>query len=125
MVHASDSLMRDVYENLDFTSFPTSLNPARINEKYMPDFKGRQYFEYMLNPTITNDEIIIDGDDWFYSFKLLERRKGNLYLCFWDKAKMGTYDVRKPIVIRKYNTDYVAIALDPTSLTGECELSVK
>lgn len=81
--------------------------------------------EFLLSPKITADEIVMDGEYWFYKFKLLEERKGNFYLCFWDKAKQGTYDVRKPIVIRKYNKTYVALALDPTPLKGECDPAVK
>lgn len=119
------NIMDDIYNNLDFTSFPTSLNPKSIEEKYLPDFKGREHMDYLVNPKITEDEIVMDGETWFYKFKLLENREGDLYLCFWDKAKQGTYDVRKPMVIRKYGNDYVAIALNPTPLNGECERYVQ
>lgn len=113
--------MDDIYNHLDFTSFPTSLNPKSINEQFIPDFKGRKNMEYLLNPKITDNEIVLEGRTWFYKFQLLEERKGDLYLCVWDKSKGGTYDARYPLVIRKYNKVYVAIASDPNPLNGKCE----
>ncbi|MFS1461751.1 MULTISPECIES: hypothetical protein [Vibrio] len=123
IVHAN--VMDDIYNNLDFTSFPTSLNPKRIDEKKLPDFRGREHMEYLLNPKITQDEIVMEGDSWFYKFKLLDEWNGDLYLCVWDKSKGGSYDARYPIVIRKYNTTYVALALDPTPLEGGCDRLAK
>ncbi len=122
---AHANVMYDIYNNLDFTSFPTSLNPKSIGEKRLPDFRGREHMEYLLNPKITKDEIVMDGDNWFYKFKLLDERKGDLYLCVWDESKTGTYNARYPIVIRKYDETYVALALNPKPLKGECEEMVK
>ncbi len=116
------NIMDDIYNNLDFTSFPTSLNPMSTDEKHIPDFKGREHMDFLLNPKITEDEIVMDGELWFYKFKLLEKRKGNIYLCVWDRSKEGTYNTRYPIVIRKYNTTYIALALNPKPINGgECE----
>ncbi|WP_102312396.1 hypothetical protein, partial [Vibrio lentus] len=93
--------------------------------KKLPDFRGREHMEYLLNPKITQDEIVMEGDSWFYKFKLLDEWNGDLYLCVWDKSKGGSYDARYPIVIRKYNTTYVALALDPTPLEGGCDRLAK
>ena len=41
------NVMDDIYKNLDFISFPTSLNPRSLGENYLPDFKGREHMEFL------------------------------------------------------------------------------
>ncbi|AGV19810.1 hypothetical protein J4H39_20230 [Vibrio alginolyticus] len=114
----SAASMTDIYELLDFTSFPNSLNPKSIEERHFSDFQG----EFKLAvPKITKDEIVIDDDHWYYKIELMEIKGDNVYLCFHDKSKVGTYDSVQPIVVRRYGNDFVALALDPTSSNQECK----
>ncbi len=107
--------MKDLYNTLDVTSFNSSLMPG-IEPKDRYEYKT---FKDINQPatTITEDEIIIDSEDWRYSLKVMKAKGSDLYVCFSDKAKVGSYDAQSPLVIRKYNDIYMATARE----TAVCE----
>ncbi len=112
-------LMQDIYDHLDFTSYPNSMNPKTgNNETHFSDFKG----EFKLpSPVITENQIVIEDEDWLYSVKYLDEYKNDIYLCVFSQSKTATYLAQSPIVVRKYGEDYVALALDPTPIDGGCD----
>ncbi len=107
--------MQELYEKLDITSFNSSLMP-KIERKNRHEYKT---FKDINQPatTITEDEIIIDSEYWKYSLKVIKSKGSDFYVCFTDKAKVGSYDAQSPLVIRKYNDIYMATARE----TAVCE----
>ncbi|MFB9134266.1 hypothetical protein ACFSJQ_05905 [Vibrio olivae] len=98
--------MQELYEKLDITSFNSSLMPM-IDSKY--EYKNFKDIN-QLATSITEDEIIIDSEYWKYSLKVIKVKGSDFYVCFSDKAKMGSYDAQSPMVLRKYNDIYMATA---------------
>jgi hypothetical protein len=74
-----------------------------------------------MTPTITKNAIIFDSEDWVHSFEILKRADINgdsledVLVCFVDKAKVGTYNTQKPLLLTRYssNSDIIAIAFEP------------
>ena len=99
--------MKDIYNNLDITSFNSSLMPLRKGEeRTFKDFNKK-----LPIPIFSEKNILLDDDYWTYSLTVIKASSDNdYYVCFKDKAKMGTYDSQKPMIIRKYERYYVAIS---------------
>lgn len=99
--------MKDIYNNLDITSFNSSLMPLRKGEeRTFKDFNKK-----LPTPIFSEKNILLDDDYWTYSLTVIKASSDNdYYVCFKDKAKMGTYDSQKPMIIRKYERYYVAIS---------------
>ena len=98
--------MQELYEQLDITSFNSSLMPMIDSKHEYTKFKDIN----QLATSITEDEIIIDSEYWKYSLKVIKAKGSDFYVCFSDKAKVGSYDAQSPLVIRKYNDIYIATA---------------
>ncbi|MGF1903553.1 hypothetical protein [Aliivibrio salmonicida] len=104
---ASAFPMKDIYNNLDITSFNSSLMQLRKGEeRTFKDFNKK-----LPTPIFSEKNILLDDDYWTYSLTVIKASSDNdYYVCFKDKAKMGTYDSQKPMIIRKYERYYVAIS---------------
>ncbi|MYM59696.1 hypothetical protein GTG28_10730 [Vibrio sp. OCN044] len=110
--------MEDIYKNLDITSFNSSLIPLREGgEKTFQDFN-----EKLPAPIFSEKSIVLDNDYWTYSLTVIKTSNNSGYhVCFKDKAKVGTYDSQKAMIIRKYDQYYVAI----NSSSNVCESYAK
>ncbi len=107
--------MKDLYNTLDITSFNSSLMP-KIERKNIDEYITFKDINKSAT-SITEDEIIIDSENWKYSLKVIKAQGSDFYVCFSDKAKVGFYDAQSPLVIRKYNDIYMATARE----TAVCE----
>ncbi|AZL86115.1 hypothetical protein EIJ81_02015 [Aliivibrio salmonicida] len=82
----------------------------------MPLRKGEErtfkdFNKKLPTPIFSEKNILLDDDYWTYSLTVIKASSDNdYYVCFKDKAKMGTYDSQKPMIIRKYERYYVAIS---------------
>ncbi|MBD1566424.1 hypothetical protein HC729_12970 [Vibrio sp. S12_S33] len=97
--------LKDIYENLDVTSFNSSLRPMQISDE-----KLFTEFGQLPKPIMKDNEIIIEDEYWIYSIKIIKTNGNDIHVCFLDKSKEGNYDAQEPLVIRKYGKNYVAIA---------------
>lgn len=96
--------MKDIYFNLDITSFDSSLKPMITNlEKRLPEFKE------LPAPRINDDSIIIEDPDWIYKLTVIKQTGDDYNVCFIDQAKQSSYMSQSPMIIRKYGHYYVAI----------------
>ncbi len=102
--------MQELYEKLDIASFDSSLMPMMESANEYRTFKDLN----QSATSITQDKIVIDSVDWTYSISVLKKKGQDLYVCFSDKSKVGSYDTQSPLLIRKYKDIYVAIAQQTT-----------
>ena len=106
--------MKDIYNNLDITSFNSSLMPLRKGEeRTFKDFNKK-----LPIPIFSEKNILLDDDYWTYSLTVIKASSDNdYYVCFKDKAKMGTYDSQKPMIIRDHILIQISRKLVITSLS--------
>jgi len=98
-------------DNFDLASIRSSFGPRRTVDK-------RTFADFGLAPTRSGDDVVeFDGERWFYQLRVLRRADVNgdgiedLEVCFTDKAKGGSYDVRKGLLISRYSDETYAVAL--------------
>ncbi|NAW85038.1 hypothetical protein [Photobacterium halotolerans] len=106
-------LLKDVYENLDITTFRSSLMPKRIaKENRFPDFKT------IPKPVYSEKMIVMDSEHWYYALTLTKENHLGYHFCFVDKSKLGTYFSTSSLLLRKYGNRYVALNFE----IDACEL---
>lgn len=101
-----------VVQHLDLSTFRNSLGPQRK--------PGQRIFEdFGIAPTsIKKNEVEIDSEDWRYHIKILRRADINkdgiedLEICFIDRAKQGSYNTSKPLLITRFSKTGYLVALD-------------
>tara|TARA_R110001606_G_scaffold291263_1_gene439110 strand:- start:108 stop:494 length:387 start_codon:yes stop_codon:yes gene_type:complete len=98
--------MKDIYENLDVSSFPSSLM-----QKIQGDKNKFSDLKLLPKPVFKESEFIIESDYWLYKITIFKENRRGIHICFLDHAKQSSYDAQKPMVIRKYGERYVAIRL--------------
>ncbi|MGF1727938.1 hypothetical protein [Photobacterium nomapromontoriensis] len=102
--HATVFPLIDIYNHLDVTTFRSSLMPARTdNEKHFSEF------DTVATPLFTENKIIMEDDEWFYSIEVKKSVDLGIYTCFTDKAKQGTYSSKSSLLLRKYGKEYIAL----------------
>ncbi|MDO6705825.1 hypothetical protein [Photobacterium sp. 1_MG-2023] len=104
-VQPTDSqLLKDVYENLDITTFRSSLMPKRIgNENRFPEF------ESIPKPVYSEKMIVMESEYWYYALTLTKENHLGYHFCFVDKSTLGTYFSTSSLLLRKYGNRYVAL----------------
>ncbi|MCM0148681.1 hypothetical protein KCN56_08930 [Photobacterium galatheae] len=96
--------LKDIYQNLDVTSFRSSLMPKQMaQESKLPDF------EYVPKPEFSESSILMEDEHWVYRFDVIKKNKQGYYVCFTDGSKIGTYSKQKSMLLRKYGDDLVAV----------------
>jgi hypothetical protein len=97
-LYPSQGIARFVVENLDVTSFPSSIGPRRE--------KGKIYFkDYgLVEKTVTESaaELAEKGGGWRFSIKVLEHSKSGILICLEDQATNGgTYHTQTVLSLRR------------------------
>lgn len=101
--------MDDIYENLDITSFTSSLMQKRIgNEIHFSELN-------LPKPKLNDSSIVMSNDRWTYKLTVTKEYDKDLHVCFIDKAKQGTYNAQSAMILRKYGEDYVAISMNSSA----------
>ncbi|UTM59080.1 hypothetical protein L4174_020420 [Photobacterium sp. CCB-ST2H9] len=96
--------LNDIYQNLDVTSFRSSLMPKETaQERKLPDF------DYVPKPEFSGSSITMEDEQWVYRFDVIKKNKQGYFVCFTDGSKIGTYSKQKSMLLRKYGSDLVAI----------------
>lgn len=99
-------------ENFDLASIRSSFGPRRTAAQ-------RTFADFDMKPTKAGDDILeFDDERWFYQLRILRRADINgdgiedLEACFTDRAKGGSYDTRKGLLISRYSDETYAVALN-------------
>lgn len=109
---STTNVLEQVLAEFDLASIRSSFGPRR-------DAQHRTFQSFQLKTSMLDAKTMILEDDSFtYRLQLVSRRDINrdgiedLEICFSEKAKMGTYDTQKPILLTKYAATGYAIALE-------------
>lgn len=99
-------------ENFDLASTRSSFGPRRKPEQ-------RTFADFGMKATRSGDDVVeFDDERWFYQLRVLRRADINrdgiedLEVCFTDKAKGGSYDSYKGLLISRYSDETYAVALN-------------
>ncbi len=95
----------------DLASIRSSLGPSRG--------PGKNTFASLgIKPSLTEDrKVVFDSPEWFYSMTVLRRGDFNkdgiedLEVCFVDRAKQGSYNAQKALLVTRYARDAMPVAL--------------
>lgn len=109
---STTKVLEQILEEFDLASIRSSFGPRR-------DAQHRTFKSFQLKTRMLDaNTMILEDDSFSYRLQLLSRRDINrdgvedLEICFSEKAKMGSYDTQKPILVTKYAATGFAIALE-------------
>ena len=104
-------LGRFLADNFDLASVRSSFGPRRTPER-------RTFTDFGLVASKAGDDVLeFDEERWFYQLRVTRRADINgdgiedLELCFTDRAKGGSYDSRKGLLVSRYSDETYAVAL--------------
>ncbi|MCE9942738.1 hypothetical protein [Aeromonas rivipollensis] len=108
----SKSELQGIYDNLNISTFRSSLMPKRTKDKiYLRQME-------LSNPVFFKNGFLIETSDWTYTFTIIEKKDKNrdgtldYALCFSDKSTVGTYSSMQPMLISPLgvNGQFIALA---------------
>lgn len=115
----SPEFVRDVFLNLDMTSFPNSWGPQHFPEgTTMKDIlKKRGEYEIKECENKKNCTVIhfpyhikdstYKDDGWYNYLKIIKQEKGKILVCFSDINGWGNYNVTEPLELKKIKGKFV------------------
>lgn len=114
-------LSRFVVDHFDLSTIRSSFGPRLIDGQpnYLRSFG-------LVPSEISERKVIFENDEWFYSITILGLQDYNkdgiedVFICFTDDAKIGTYLTVQPYLLTRYNFDMSLIALSYTPYHKDC-----